>query len=127
MKLGLPLAIAALAASMAVWADTPTTTKVYAAGTPVMTVRAAAGGYTPAERADHIQNRLNYILGLAPIFPSDIEVVPSGQDVLVTVKNRLLFTADPDAAKANDSTPLDLANTWAVELKRILPTLTRPN
>lgn len=128
MKLTLPITIAVLASVTAIaLADAPSATVVYAAGTPVMTVRTAAGGYSAEERASHIQNRLNLTLGMAPIYPSDVTVTPSGQDVLVMVKDRLVFTADPDEARANDSTPAGLAITWADELKQVLPNLTRAN
>jgi hypothetical protein len=104
-----------------------TANAVFVGGTPIMRVRVAAGGYTPEERATHIQNRLNLILGHGPITPSDITVEPTNSgEYTVDVKGRLLFTADSSTARFNDATPLDLANQWADNMRQVLPSLTAP-
>ncbi len=50
----------------------PTSNAVFIGGTPIMRVPVA--GYTPAQRAAAIQERLNRILASGPIHTSDITV-----------------------------------------------------
>jgi hypothetical protein len=118
--------IAALAMlGTAAFSDVPSTANaVFVGGTPIMRVRVAAGGYTPEQRASYIQNRLNYLLGIGPIFASDITIAPQGDDYLVLVKGHLLFTADSATAQFNDATTRDLAATWADNMRMVLPGLT---
>lgn len=96
-------------------------------GTPIMRFRVGAGGFTPHERAMETQARLNRLLGEGPIYASDITTEAFGQDAVVLVKDQLLFTADAQTAAINDATPMDLANMWADNMRRILPTLTAPH
>lgn len=112
----------------AAMADAPSTANaVFVGGTPIMRVRVAAGGYSADQRAAHIQNRVNSILGHGPIAPSDITVEPAeGGEYTVDVKGRLLFTADWATARFNDATPYDLANQWAANMRQVLPSLTEP-
>jgi hypothetical protein len=103
-----------------------TSNAVFVGGTPIMRVRTAAGGYTPEERATHIQYRVNKLLGQGPISPSDITVRSVGNEAEVDVKGQLLFTADLATARFNQATPMDLANTWANNMRTVLPSLTQP-
>jgi hypothetical protein len=107
--------------------DMSSATAVFLGGTPIMRFRVAAGGYTPEERADKTQQRLNTLLGEGPIYPSDITVAMQGDDALVLVKGQLLFTADTETAAYNQSTPLELANMWAARMRSVLPELTAPH
>jgi hypothetical protein len=99
---------------------------VFVGGTPIIRVRVASGGYSPDQRAEHIQNRVNKLLGEGPIYPSDITVQPVGNEAEVLVKGQLLFTADWATARFNQSTPMELANMWADRVRAILPKLTEP-
>jgi hypothetical protein len=125
--IGIGAALAAL--GTAAFADvTPSTSNaVFVGGTPIMRVRVPAGGYTPEQRASHIQLRLNDILGHGPIAPSDITTDPiGGGEYAVDVKGHLLFTADRATARFNGSTPQDLASQWADNMRQVLPALTAP-
>ena len=99
---------------------------VFVGGTLIMRVQIRSGGYSRAERASAIQARVNQLLGAGPIKPADITVEPAGNEATVNVKGQLLFTADWATARFNHSTPTDLANVWADNMRRILPKLTAP-
>lgn len=100
--------------------------RVFVGGTPIMTFRVGAGGFSPHERAMATQERLNKLLGEGPISSSDIAVEQRGADAVVTVKGQLLFTADQATAQINQMTPVQLANKWADNMRAVLPSLTRP-
>lgn len=103
-----------------------TSNEVFVGGTVILRVREAAGGFSPEQRAASIQERVNRLLGTGPIQPSDVTVEPMGSEAVVRVKGQLLFTADQQTAKLNQSTPMELANTWADHMRQVLPSLTRP-
>jgi hypothetical protein len=98
---------------------------VFIGGTLIMRVRVAAAGYSPERRAAAIQQRLNRILAHGPILPTDITVSPFGNEAVVRVKDRLLFTADMATARFNGATPMNLANQWATHIRAVLPDLTQ--
>lgn len=104
----------------------PNANAVLVGGTPIMRVRVASGGYSPEQRADQIQARVNKFLGQGPIRAGDITVRPAGSEATVQVKGQLLFTADWATARFNHSTPVQLANMWATHMRDILPGLTQP-
>ncbi|MDR3707600.1 MAG: hypothetical protein P4L33_04825 [Capsulimonadaceae bacterium] len=96
-------------------------------GEIIMRFRVGDGGFTPIERAEETQDRLNALLGGGPIYPEDISTRPFGDDAIVQVNGQLLFTADPVTAAINSSTPMQLANNWASKMRDILPDLTAPH
>lgn len=98
---------------------------VFVGGTPIYRVRVAGGGLSIAQRAEKIQDRVNTVLGIGPIRPSDITVGPVGDEEAVYVKGKLILTADLATAKYNHSSPGQLANIWAQNLRNILPGLTQ--
>ena len=104
----------------------PTRATVFVGGTEVMHVRVAGGGYTPYQRAQQIQERVNTLLGKGTIRPDDVSVAPRGSEAVVLVKGQLLFTADNATARFNQMTPRQLANHWAARMRAVLPTLTQP-
>jgi len=101
----------------------PNSNAVFIGGTPIMRVPVA--GYTPAQRAAAIQERINHILAKGPIHPEDITVSPVGNEAVVKVKGQLLFTADHATARFNQATPMQLATQWADHMKAVLPGLTK--
>ncbi|MEO7717437.1 MAG: hypothetical protein ABIY70_14650 [Capsulimonas sp.] len=128
MKARYPIlaAIGIFATLGAASAQSASTNAVVVGGTPIMRVRTAAGGMTPEQRADQIQLRVNKVLGQGPIMASDITVEPSGGEAVVNVKGQLLLTADRATARFNQSTPMELAQSWANNMRNILPSLTQP-
>jgi hypothetical protein len=69
-------------------------------GTPILTVRLAAGGMSAQERATAIQARVNHLLSIGPLYPQDISAVPLPDgEAAVDVKGILLVTADFDTAR----------------------------
>ena len=97
---------------------------VIVGGTSIMRFHFSAGGFTPDERASETTQRLNDIMATGPIAASDITVQSNGGDAVVLVKGELLFTADSATADFNDSTPIELANEWADQMRDKLPGLT---
>lgn len=121
---GAALALGLLSAG-SVFAQTPSNANaVFVGGTSIMRVTTASGGYSPQQRATAIQARLNRILALAPIHPSDVTVT-QGMPPTVCVKGHLFFTADQASAQADHVTPMALANQLASRLKTVLPSLTK--
>jgi len=93
-------------------------------GNLLFRIRTAAGGYTAAQRAEAVKERLVPILSMQELHPSEIRVVQEKPklDAAIYVRDRLLITVDPDMARANgNGDPLDLANVWAERVRRILP------
>ena len=124
VKVGTALALGLLSAG-SVSAQAPTNANaVFVGGTSIMRVTAASGGYSPQQRATAIQARLNRILALAPIHPSDVTVT-QGMPPTVCVKGHLFFTADQASAQADHVTPMVLAKQLASRLKTVLPSLTK--
>lgn len=103
-----------------------TDNQVFVGGTVIMRVQVGSVGATPAQRASLIQERVNLLLGNGSIRPDDITVQPLGNEATVQVKGKLLFTADWATARYNHTTPTSLANTWADNMRRVLPGLTLP-
>ena len=127
MRKKLVLAGALLALGTAAWSQAPASdTAVFVGGTPIMRVRVGAAGYSPAQRAQQVQQRLNQILGQGPINSTDVQVQPLGNEAVVRVKGQLLFTADWATARFNHTTPTLLANGWAAHMRQVLPGLTGP-
>ncbi|HEY3332309.1 MAG TPA: hypothetical protein VGK19_19930 [Capsulimonadaceae bacterium] len=104
--------------------DRTTATDVFLGGTEFIRYRNSAAGYTATQRATETQERLNLILGLGPIKPSDIKAVQTKSAAVVTVKGHLLYTADPATACVNKTTPIELAKDWATATRSLLPGLT---
>ena len=87
----------------------------------VLRVRFPAGGYTVQERAELIMLRINELLGSKPFNPSDVKVAVVNKEYVVTVGDNLIITADSATAKFNKSTPQQLAEMWAANLRRVIP------
>ena len=128
MKLSGVLAAAGLLwlSGGAVHAQMPTSSNaVFIGGTPIMRVYAAAGGYTPHQRAAAVQERLNRILAEGPVHPTDITVSQAGNTAAVRVKGHLMFTANPADASRSHVTPMIVANQLAARMRTVLPGLTQ--
>ena len=124
ITVGAALALGLLSAG-SVFAQAPSDANaVFVGGTSIMRVTAASGGYSPQQRATAIQERLNRILALAPLHPSDVTVTKD-MPPTVRVKGHLFFTADQASAQADHVTPVALANQVASRLRTVLPSLTK--
>jgi hypothetical protein len=89
-------------------------------GVTILQFRAPAGGFSPEQRRSQLQSRVVEILSHAELTPSDVRVVvgPGGRSAMVQVGSMLFVTATEADARANQSTPEELANTWANNLRR---------
>jgi len=121
---GIAIAAALILPAPAGFAEPSTSNAVFVGGTPIMRLRTAAGGYSAEQRAAEIQQRVNEALSEGVVRPDDITVEPSGNEAVVLVKGRLLFTADRETARFNSSTPTELADQWANNMRVVLPSLT---
>jgi hypothetical protein len=112
-----------------VWAQAPSlpsSAQVYVGGTFFITLRTTWAGLTPEQRADVVQERINEALSMGPIHPDDISVGQMQGDWVVLLKGRRFFTADIATAKAESTSPQQLAEQWAQHLRHQLPALTYP-
>ena len=87
----------------------------------VLRVRFPAGGYTVEQRAELIMLRINELLGSQPFDPSDVKVGVVNKECVVLIGGNVIITADSATAKYNKSTPQQLAEIWAANLRRVIP------
>ena len=87
----------------------------------LLRVRCPAGGFTAEQRANAIEMRVNNLLILGGFDLCSVEVLKSGNDVLLYANGQLLVTVDPCTAMVNDTTPEQLAEVWAERLRTIYP------
>jgi hypothetical protein len=85
-------------------------------------MRAPAGGMTPEQRLDRVNERLAYILGYESLRPSSIRPVRQGSGVEIRVGKSLLTTVTPADARANGTrNVMGLAQVWLRNLRAALP------
>ncbi len=84
-------------------------------GDVVLRMRAAAGGYTPEQRADIIRERLRMLVD-AGIEPSGIYAGMMRSFPAVMAGDALIITADADHARMNRSSQAKLAEEWAANI-----------
>jgi hypothetical protein len=89
-------------------------------GVAVLQFRAPAGGFTPKERALQLQERVVEILSRPDLRPEDVRLVTNegGRSVTIWVGDLPLVTATEADARANASTPEQLAAIWAENFRR---------
>lgn len=110
--------------------DTPA--DVTLGGEMVMRLRSSAGGLTPQQRVDAIEERLTRLVAIPDITPADVVVyTPSGGSPVVYAVGRRLIEVDKQTAAAAGSPgeQLKLAKGWAKKLQQLLPRVDyrRPN
>ncbi len=105
--------------------NTSSSNAVFVGGTPILRVYVSVAGYSPHQRASAVQERLNQVLALGPIHPSDITVSAQGIDAAVRVKGHLLFTETSTDGRYAKTTALLLANQFAGRMRATLPDLTQ--
>jgi hypothetical protein len=95
-------------------------TRLSLGGVTVLQFRAAAGGFSPEERRTQMQSRVIEILSRPELGPHSVRVETGrgGATATIRVGPLLLVTATMADARANTSTPVQLANTWAQNFRR---------
>lgn len=79
---------------------------------------------TANERADDVYDRLRYILNNPRFKASDIKVKPlGGYGAKIVANGQLIVPIGMKEAEANGSTPMKLAEEWAVHLRQVMPKL----
>lgn len=90
-------------------------------------MRCPSGGQTVADRAAAVQQRVNDLLTSEGINLSTVKVVSMGKEAAIYVAGNLLVTVDECTARANKTTPIGLAKTWADRFKQIYPIVAPKN
>jgi hypothetical protein len=84
--------------------------------------RASAGGMTPEQRIDRVNERLAYILGYENLRPNNIRMIAMGPEIQIRVGRSLLTTVTRADARANGArNPRTLANIWVRNLRDAMP------
>jgi hypothetical protein len=79
---------------------------------------------TAQERAGDVYDRLRYILNNPRFKATDIQVKPLGNyGAKIVANNHLIVPIGAREAEANGSTPMKLAEDWAVHLRKVMPKL----
>ncbi len=79
---------------------------------------------TAQERAGDVYDRLRYILNNPRFKAADIQVKPLGDyGAKIVANNHLIVPIGVREAEANGSTPMKLAEDWAVHLRKVMPKL----
>lgn len=87
----------------------------------VLRIRVPFGGFSVPQRVDILTQRLNEFLGSNPFSPADVRVEQRGTNWAVLIGNFLVVTTDHETARLSKSTQENLANTWADNLRRVVP------
>lgn len=84
--------------------------------------RASAGGFTPEQRIDRVNERLAYILGYENLLPRNIRMASRGSEAEIWVGRSLLVTVTRADARANGARrPESLGRVWLRNLRAALP------
>lgn len=78
---------------------------------PVIVLRTAAGGLSPLERAEIIAGRLRAALA-GGAGPDDLAVTVTRSGASLSIADRVITTASPSEAEAQEATPAALATQW---------------
>ncbi|NUP98983.1 MAG: hypothetical protein HUU35_03900 [Armatimonadetes bacterium] len=95
-------------------------TQVMLNGQPVLEFRAAAGGYSAAERRDVFMRRLEEARGSGPLAPTAITVRRVGGLPVIHLNGHQLVTITAPDARAHHRSAMSLANEWARRLRQAL-------
>ncbi len=115
------LATLSLSAAAAPQAPCETPGVVSLAGEVILRIHSPSGGLDCQQRADVVQMRIVDTLSIGLVFPKDIHVKKVKKEWGVFVKDILVITADAGSAKINKTTPKQLAEIWAKNLRRTIP------
>ncbi|HET6384650.1 MAG TPA: hypothetical protein VFJ58_14750, partial [Armatimonadota bacterium] len=87
-------------------------------GSPVLRIRAASGGYSALQRSQIVANRLNKLYTQGKL--SNIGIGSTNGQVIVQSQGGEIITATGRSALVNNSSPSQLAGTWAGNLRTAL-------
>ena len=82
-------------------------------------IRTAAGGYSSAQRAAIVANRLQQMV-TAGLQPGQVHAGMMAGSTVVMAGDQLIVTADREHARLNDTAPEDLAIAWAENIANAL-------
>lgn len=116
------LAVVALPAFSQVAATANTNGEMIIGDQVVLRIHSPAGGMSVQQRIDEVTTRLNKRLGSKDFDPSLITVRKSGADYAIMYRDSLIVTVDTNTAAYNKTSTQGLANQWAANLRRVIPT-----
>jgi hypothetical protein len=95
------------------------------AGKQVLRLHGTAGGLTPMQRVERLDERVTEILssGDGTLGAADIVLKQEKGIVCITVRGRLLVTVTAEDAAANHTTKEKLGHIWLSNLRKTLPLL----
>jgi hypothetical protein len=101
-------------------AKPPGETKLTLGGVWVLQFRVAAGGFSPEQRLERLQERVVQVLSREELRPEHVRVVPGrgGRSATITVGPVLFVTVTEADAAASRSTPVKLAEVWAENFRK---------
>lgn len=88
-------------------------------GEVVFRIRTSAGGLTPYQRAQTVAQRLNQLMGNT-LQPEDITTGRAGGMDVVLAQGEIIVTADPEHARINNTSTMQLADQWATRLENTI-------
>lgn len=94
---------------------------VVVGGMLVLRIRTDAGGFSAAQRAVIVEQRITDALSKAQFSPGSVVVQRVNGDPAIFVGNTLIVTVDANHARVNGTTPELLAEVWARNLRLALP------
>jgi len=117
------LGVAAVYAVLAVLLALPARaeTDVPLGGYWLFPIRCAAGGLTAEQRAEAIGKRAAALLELNNPAALNIRIVRLGEQANIYAGGKLFATVNPCDARANKTTVMKLAKTWAERLRTTYP------
>jgi hypothetical protein len=93
-------------------------TAVLINGVSALTIKAAAGGQSPAQRAQTLRDGLEK-WAASPLHPSELSVATAAGDIVMMARSIKLVTVTPDdATSAGLGLPADVAHQWLNGLKK---------
>jgi hypothetical protein len=99
----------------------PARNEVTVAGITVARFRVAAGGFTPVQRAEILEDRIVSVFSQGDLAVKPVEIRGKPTEPALYVGNQLLVTITAADAAANHDTPMGLASRWQLYFSRALP------
>lgn len=94
---------------------------VVVGGEVVMRVRVPAGGFSVTERVNILTERINILLGGNEFYPDRLVIKMVDSSCCIAYEKQLLVTVDAESARSNSCSVQQLADKWAINLRRVIP------
>jgi uncharacterized membrane protein len=95
--------------------------KVVVASDQITVLRVSAGGMTPDQRIDRVNERLVEIISYEKLNADNIYLKDAGNSKILMVGSKTLITITPADAEANKMTVNELSQIWLNNAKSAIP------